>query len=45
MKTFKFTHGEITNKFLTNSGFLIGAHEKNCPIYDKIIQQNPMWNK
>ena len=44
-KTFKFTGGEITNEFLTSTGYLKGAHEKECPIYDKILLQNPLWNK
>ena len=42
-KIFKFTGGEITNEFLLSSGYLKGAHEKGCPIYDKIINQNPRW--
>lgn len=42
-KTFKFTGGEITNEFLMSSGYLEGAHEPGCPIYQKVIDQNPMW--
>lgn len=44
-ETFKFTGGEITNEFLTSTGYLQGAHEKDCPIYDRILLQNPLWNK
>lgn len=44
-KTFKFTGGEITKEFLTSTGYLAGAHEKECPIFNKIIQEEPMWNK
>ncbi|RKY52082.1 MAG: DNA-3-methyladenine glycosylase I [Candidatus Neomarinimicrobiota bacterium] len=44
-KTFKFTGGEITNEFLVSTGYLEGAHDLDCPIYDKIIQEDPMWNK
>ena len=38
-KTFKFTGGEITKEFLISTGYLSGAHEKDCPIFDKIIQE------
>ncbi|MES0491993.1 MAG: DNA-3-methyladenine glycosylase I [Leptospirales bacterium] len=43
-KTFKFTGGEITNEFLTSSGYLKGAHITNCPFYNTVLQQKPMWN-
>lgn len=42
--TFKFTGGEITKEFLISTGYLIGAHEKKCPIYNKVINEQPMWN-
>ena len=35
-KTFKFTGGEITKEFLMSTGYLPGAHQKNCPIFKKI---------
>ena len=44
-KTFKFTGGEITNEFLMSTGYLKGAHDENCPIYAKILDQNPKWNE
>ena len=44
-KTFKFTGGEITKEFLTSTGYLEGAHIKNCHVFNKIIHQKPMWNK
>lgn len=44
-KTFKFTGGEITNEFLMSTGYLTGAHEPSCPIYNNIINQNPKWHK
>jgi DNA-3-methyladenine glycosylase I len=44
-KTFKFTGGEITNEFLMSIGYLKGAHIESCPTYDKVIHENPMWNK
>jgi DNA-3-methyladenine glycosylase I len=43
--TFKFTGGEITKEFLISTGYLEGAHEKKCPIYNTIIRQKPMWYK
>jgi len=44
-KTFKFIGGEITREFLISTGYLGGAHIKNCKVFDKIIQQKPMWLK
>ena len=35
-KTFKFTGGEITGEFLMSTGYLPGAHDKDCPIYKKL---------
>lgn len=42
--TFKFTGGEIVNEFLMSTGYLPGAHDKDCPIYLKIIDSQPLWN-
>ena len=42
-KTFKFTGGEITNEFLMSSGYLKGAHDEECPIFQKIIPYSPKW--
>jgi len=42
-KHFKFTGGEIVNEFLMSTGFLPGAHDKNCPMYTKIEALNPAW--
>lgn len=42
-KTFKFTGGEITSEFLMSTGYLPGAHDADCPIYEEIISQNPAW--
>jgi DNA-3-methyladenine glycosylase I len=42
-KTFKFTGGEIVNEFLTSTGYLSGAHDKDCVIYKKISKLNPAW--
>lgn len=41
-KHFKFVGGEIVNEFLMSCGFRQGAHAQNCPIYNKIIQQDKM---
>jgi DNA-3-methyladenine glycosylase I len=41
---FKFTGGEITNEFLLSTGYLEGAHDKNCPIYSKVLILKPMWS-
>ena len=35
-KTFKFVGGEIVNEFLMSTGYLYGAHDKDCPIVEKI---------
>lgn len=43
-KTFKFVGGEIVNEFLVSTGYLPGAHEKNCPIFDKIKEEKPKWS-
>lgn len=42
-KTFKFTGGEIVGEFLMSIGYLDGAHDKDCPVYKKILKQKPMW--
>ncbi len=44
-KTFKFTGGEITNEFLMSTGYLKGAHDEDCPIYQKILALKPKWNQ
>jgi DNA-3-methyladenine glycosylase I len=37
-KTFKFTGGEIVNEFLMSTGYLDGAHSKDCPVYKKTLK-------
>lgn len=44
-KTFRFTGGEIVNEFLMSSGYLKGAHVEGCPVYKKILKQQPVWHK
>lgn len=42
-RTFRFTGGEIVNEFLMSSGYLPGAHSKDCPVYKKILKLSPPW--
>ncbi len=42
-KTFLFTGGEITGEFLMSTGYLPGAHDDNCPVYERIAGKNPPW--
>lgn len=43
--TFKFTGGEIVNEFLMSTGYLPGAHTKDCPVYKRILKSKPAWNR
>ena len=42
-KTFTFTGGEITGEFLMSSGYLLGAHQPDCPVYPRILAARPRW--
>lgn len=42
-KTFRFTGGEITGEFLISTGYLPGAHEEACPVYQEIARLEPPW--
>lgn len=44
-KHFRFTGNEITNEFLMGTGYLKGAHEPTCPIYNEVIKAKPQWAK
>ena len=44
-KTFRFTGGEIVNKFLMSIGYLRGAHSETCPVHQQILKLGPMWKK
>lgn len=44
-KTFKFTGGEIVNEFMMSTGYLPGAHDKDCPVFKKALQSKPKWNE
>lgn len=40
---FKFVGKEIVNEFLISTGYLKGAHDKNCKVNKKIEKLNPAW--
>ncbi len=42
-KTFVFTGGEIVREFLVSTGYLEGAHDKDCPVYKKVASLKPAW--
>jgi len=44
-KNFKFVGSEIVNEFLMSTGYLPGAHDTDCPIYQIILKQKPAWSQ
>ncbi len=42
-KTFVFTGGEIVGEFLLSTGYLMGAHQVDCPVYQTVAAQRPAW--
>jgi DNA-3-methyladenine glycosylase I len=44
-KTFVFTGGEIVREFLVSSGYLPGAHDHDCPVYQQIARLQPAWTR
>jgi DNA-3-methyladenine glycosylase I len=42
--TFRFTGGEIVGEFLMSSGYLPGAHQPGCKIYEKVLKHKPAWS-
>lgn len=42
-KHFKFTGGLIIEEFLMSTGYIEGAHSRNCIIFDEVIASNPKW--
>ena len=42
-KTIVFTGGEIVREFLISTGYLAGAHDKDCPVYKKVASLKPAW--
>jgi DNA-3-methyladenine glycosylase I len=41
--TFVFTGGQIVNEFLLSTGYLPGAHDRDCPVYAAVAKLNPAW--
>jgi DNA-3-methyladenine glycosylase I len=42
-KTFVFTGYEIVREFLLSTGYLAGAHDTDCPVYNRIQKLSPPW--
>jgi DNA-3-methyladenine glycosylase I len=42
-RSFVFTGGEIVKEFLMSTGYLPGAHQPDCPVYDDVISKRPPW--
>ena len=42
-RTFRFTGGEIVGEFLMSTGYLPGAHQTGCPVYERIAALRPPW--
>jgi DNA-3-methyladenine glycosylase I len=42
-KTFKFVGTEIVNEFLMSTGYLPGAHQEFCPVFEKVLKKQPKW--
>jgi DNA-3-methyladenine glycosylase I len=42
-ETLVFTGGEIVNEFLVSTGYLPGAHDRDCQIYEQVKAHNPPW--
>ena len=42
---FKFTGKQIVGEFLQSVGYLPGAHNIDCPVYERIEILNPPWKK
>jgi DNA-3-methyladenine glycosylase I len=41
---FVFTGGEITGEFLLSTGYLPGAHVKECPVYTRVVAARAPWS-
>jgi len=44
-KTFVFTGGEIVKEFLLSTGYLPGAHDRECPVYWQVAELEPAWTR
>ncbi len=40
---FKFIGEKIIDEFLMSTSYKLGAHNKSCPIYDKVLKSGPKW--
>jgi DNA-3-methyladenine glycosylase I len=40
---FLFTGGEVVREFLMSTGYLPGAHRRDCPVYERVTRENPPW--
>lgn len=44
-RTFRFTGGLIVSEFLMSLGYLPGAHQPDCPVYQRILALAPPWSR
>lgn len=42
-KTFVFMGPEVVNEFMMSTGYLPGAHDKNCPRFREVARLGPAW--
>ncbi len=42
-KTFVFMGPEVVNEFMMSTGYLPGAHDRDCPLFDEIARLKPAW--
>ena len=42
-QTFRFTGTKIVEEFLLSLGYLPGAHERDCPVFARILALSPPW--
>lgn len=42
-QNFRFTGGLIVGEFLMSLGYLPGAHQPDCPVYERILAAQPPW--
>jgi len=42
-RTFVFTGGEIVREFLVSTGYLPGAHDEECAVYETVAALHPAW--
>jgi DNA-3-methyladenine glycosylase I len=42
-QNFLFTGREIVSEFLMSTGYLPGAHDRDCPVFQRIAAAHPYW--